>query len=85
MMAVIEKQNMDEDNLADQLEDDVPTAHEWQELATSDDNGEVGKADGEQYETIEVTCSPKYTVSALKEICRHVKLSTSGKRSDSEI
>ena len=84
MMAVIEKQNMDEDDLADQLEDAVPYAHEWQELATSDDtDGEVGNADGvEQYETIEVTCSPKYTVSAFKEICRHVKLSTSGKKSD---
>ena len=46
MMAVIEKQNMDEDDLADQLEDAVPSAHKWQELATSDDtNGEVG-ADG---------------------------------------
>ena len=29
-----------------------------------------------------MTCSPKYTVSALKEICRHLKLSTSGKKSD---
>ena len=36
MMALIEKQNMDEDDLADGLEDNVPSAHEGQELSSND-------------------------------------------------
>ena len=40
------------------------------------------QADGEQYKTIEVTCSPKYTVAALKDICKVLKVSSSGKKSD---
>ena len=55
-------------------------AQEWEELAVADYEDDC--EGGVQYETIEVTCSPKYTVAALKDICRDLKLSCSGKKVD---